>query len=170
MVSCMALGSIRAHQCIDNLVEGCPDNEKIALWYKSQDQWQPMEIWRELCHPHSTLCPAPITNFCHPVPACPMPALTPAIPAACPLLLGILIDVVTTHSLDPCTLPNKPPFPQNLPQCFVKLPQHSMPTLANSDAFLANSNSPLANSNIFLAAAGTSPGSPEPLGPLPRRA
>ncbi|KAG5338009.1 hypothetical protein C0989_008478, partial [Termitomyces sp. Mn162] len=77
---------------------------------------------------------------------------------------------VTTRSLDPCTLPNKPPFPQNLPRHSIKLPQHSTPTPANSDAFLANSNGPLANSDIFSAAAGTSPRSPEPLGPLPHHA
>ncbi|KAH0586788.1 hypothetical protein H2248_005639 [Termitomyces sp. 'cryptogamus'] len=73
---------------------------------------------------------------------------------------------VMTHSLDPCTLPNKPPSPQNLPRCSVKLPQHSTPTLANSNAFLANSDSPLANSDVFSTATSTSPGSPEPLGPL----
>ncbi|KAG5730269.1 hypothetical protein E4T56_gene10559 [Termitomyces sp. T112] len=74
---------------------------------------------------------------------------------------------VTTRSLDPRTLPNKPPSPQNLPQRSVELPQHSAPTPANSDAFSANSDGPLANSDVFPAAAGTSPGSPEPLGPLP---
>ncbi|KAG5349021.1 hypothetical protein C0989_006521, partial [Termitomyces sp. Mn162] len=32
-------------ESIDNLAEGCPDNEKIALWYKvGRDQWQLMEI------------------------------------------------------------------------------------------------------------------------------
>ncbi|KAG5728199.1 hypothetical protein E4T56_gene19099 [Termitomyces sp. T112] len=58
----------------------------------------------------------------------------------------------------------------NLPQCFIELPQHSVPTLANSDAFLANSDSPLANSNIFPTATSTSPGLPELLGPLPHHA
>ncbi|KAG5349469.1 hypothetical protein C0989_003606 [Termitomyces sp. Mn162] len=87
-------------ECIDNLVEGCPDNEKIASWYKvTWDQWQLMEIWRELCHPHSMLCPASITNFCHPIPACPMPALTSAIPAACSLLLGISMDMDAARQL-----------------------------------------------------------------------
>ncbi|KAH0580618.1 hypothetical protein H2248_002107 [Termitomyces sp. 'cryptogamus'] len=40
------------------------------------------------------------------------------------------------------------------------LENYSMPTLANS-------NGPLANSDVFPTAAGTSPGLPEPLGPLP---
>ncbi|KAG5337083.1 hypothetical protein C0989_010876 [Termitomyces sp. Mn162] len=87
---------------IDNLVEGCPDNEKIALWYKvAWDQWQLIEICRKLHHPHSTLHSAPISNFFHPAPAHPMPALTLAIPAACLLLLGILMDVDATRQL--CT-------------------------------------------------------------------
>ncbi|KAH0580601.1 hypothetical protein H2248_002093 [Termitomyces sp. 'cryptogamus'] len=70
---------------------------------------------------------------------------------------------VTTHSLKPLTLPNKPPLPQNPPpppQRFVKLPQYSTPTPANSDG-------PLANSDVFPTATGASPGLPEPLGPLP---
>ncbi|KAG6881546.1 hypothetical protein C0993_001003, partial [Termitomyces sp. T159_Od127] len=30
---------------IDNLAEGCPDDEQVASWYKvAQDQWQLMEI------------------------------------------------------------------------------------------------------------------------------
>ncbi|KAG5735475.1 hypothetical protein E4T56_gene11129 [Termitomyces sp. T112] len=52
------------------------------------------------------------------------------------------------------------------PRRFVKLPQHSVPTLANSGTFSANSDGPLANSDVFLTAAGASPGLPEPLGPL----
>ncbi|KAG5350586.1 hypothetical protein C0989_010252 [Termitomyces sp. Mn162] len=79
---------------IDNLVEGCPNDEKIASWYEvAWDQWQLMEIRRELHHSHSMLCPAPISNLCHPAPAHSMPALTPAIPAACPLPPEIPMDV-----------------------------------------------------------------------------
>ncbi|KAG5726361.1 hypothetical protein E4T56_gene18923, partial [Termitomyces sp. T112] len=44
---------------------------------------------------------------------------------------------------------------------------YSTPTPANSDTFLAKSNGPLANSDVFSTATGTSPGLPEPLGPLP---
>ncbi|KAH0580617.1 hypothetical protein H2248_002106 [Termitomyces sp. 'cryptogamus'] len=44
---------------------------------------------------------------------------------------------------------------------------HSAPTPANSSTFSVNSDSPLANSDVFPAAASTSPGLPELLGPLP---
>ncbi|KAG5729109.1 hypothetical protein E4T56_gene3165 [Termitomyces sp. T112] len=70
----------------------------------------------------------------------------------------------------PYTAQQTPTPPEPPPQCFVKLPQHSTPTLANSGTFLANSDGPLANSDVFPTAAGTSPGLPEPLGPLPRHA
>ncbi|KAH0588228.1 hypothetical protein H2248_006940 [Termitomyces sp. 'cryptogamus'] len=59
------------------------------------------------------------------------------------------------------------PAPPEPPQHFVELPQHSVPTPANSNTFSANSDGPLANSDIFPAAAGASPGLPEPLRPLP---
>ncbi|KAH0580149.1 hypothetical protein H2248_002957 [Termitomyces sp. 'cryptogamus'] len=80
-------------------------------------------------------------------------------------------SIVTTHSLDPHTLPDKPPLLQNPPpppRHFVELLQHSVPILANSDTFSANSNGPLANFNVFSTAASAPPGFPEPLGPLPR--
>ncbi|KAG5724916.1 hypothetical protein E4T56_gene12538 [Termitomyces sp. T112] len=68
----------------------------------------------------------------------------------------------------PHTPPDKPPLPWNPPpQCFIKLPQHSAPTPANSGTFSANSDGPLANSNVFPAAASASPRLPEHLGPLP---
>ncbi|KAH0583585.1 hypothetical protein H2248_009208 [Termitomyces sp. 'cryptogamus'] len=74
--------------------------------------------------------------------------------------------LVTTHFLDPCTLPNNPLPPQNLPQCLAELPQCSAPTLANFNASLANSNGPLANSDVFPAVGDASPGSSEPLVPF----
>ncbi|KAG5339325.1 hypothetical protein C0989_004760 [Termitomyces sp. Mn162] len=62
-------------ECIDNLAESCPDNEKIASWYKvAWNQWQLMEI-------------------------CPMLAPTPAIPTTQPLLLGIPMDVDAARQL-----------------------------------------------------------------------
>ncbi|KAG5733790.1 hypothetical protein E4T56_gene8161 [Termitomyces sp. T112] len=89
-------------ECIDNLAEGHPNDEKIVSWYKvAQDQWHLMESQRELCHSHSALHPALTSNLCHPAPACPMPAFTLAIPAACPLPLGIPMDVDATRQL--CT-------------------------------------------------------------------
>ncbi|KAG5351858.1 hypothetical protein C0989_004681 [Termitomyces sp. Mn162] len=81
------------------------------------------------------------------------------------LLQNEVDGCVTTCSLKPHTPPDKPPLPP--PQRFVELPQHSVPTPANSGTFSANSDSPLANSDVFPAAAGASPGLPEPLGPLP---
>ncbi|KAG5729765.1 hypothetical protein E4T56_gene914 [Termitomyces sp. T112] len=87
-------------ECIDNLVEGFPNDEKIALWYEvAQDRWQLMEIQRELCCPHSALCPALISNLHHHAPAHPMPAFTPATPAACPLLPGIPMDMDAARQL-----------------------------------------------------------------------
>ncbi|KAG5338853.1 hypothetical protein C0989_005823 [Termitomyces sp. Mn162] len=89
-------------ECIDNLVQGCPSDEEIALWYKvAQDQWQLMEIQRELHHPHSTLCPTLVSNFHHPAPAHSMPALTLAAPTVHSLLPGISIDVDAAQQL--CT-------------------------------------------------------------------
>ncbi|KAG5333672.1 hypothetical protein C0989_005039, partial [Termitomyces sp. Mn162] len=85
---------------IDNLVEGCPNDEKIVSWYEvAQDQWQLMEIWRELHHPHSTLRPTLISNFHHPAPAHSMPALTLAIPAAHPLPPWIPVDMNAARQL-----------------------------------------------------------------------
>ncbi|KAG5349211.1 hypothetical protein C0989_005246 [Termitomyces sp. Mn162] len=55
---------------IDNLVEGHPDNEKIAL-----------------------------CNLCHPAPTHPVLALTPATPAVCPLPPGIPMDVDVAKQL-----------------------------------------------------------------------
>ncbi|KAG5351397.1 hypothetical protein C0989_006633, partial [Termitomyces sp. Mn162] len=60
-----------------------------------------MEIQRELCHPHSVLHPALISNLCYPALACPMPAFTLAIPVVRPLLPGILIDLDAARQL--CT-------------------------------------------------------------------
>ncbi|KAG5348557.1 hypothetical protein C0989_009963, partial [Termitomyces sp. Mn162] len=90
---------------IDNLAEDCPNNEKIALWYKvAQDQWQLMEIQKELHCPHSILCPTPVSNLCHPAPTHPVLALTPAAPAACPLLPGIPMDVDVGQQLHAASL------------------------------------------------------------------
>ncbi|KAG5348928.1 hypothetical protein C0989_007120 [Termitomyces sp. Mn162] len=87
---------------IDNLAESHPNDEKIALWYEvAQDQWQLMEIWRELYCLHSALHSALISNLCHSAPAHPMPAFTSAIPAAHPLPPGIPMDVDATRQL--CT-------------------------------------------------------------------
>ncbi|KAG6882114.1 hypothetical protein C0995_015781, partial [Termitomyces sp. Mi166 len=82
---------------IDNLAEGHPNNERIASWYEvARDQWQLMEIQRELRCPHSTLRPAPVSHFRH------YPGLTPpapAIPAARPLPPGIPMDVDAARQL-----------------------------------------------------------------------
>ncbi|KAG5349497.1 hypothetical protein C0989_003407 [Termitomyces sp. Mn162] len=87
-------------ECIDNLVEGHSDDEKIVSWYKvAWDQWQLMEIQRELCCPHFTLCPTTVSNFHLYMPTHPVPALTPAAPAACPLPPGISMDVDMAHQL-----------------------------------------------------------------------
>ncbi|KAG5351899.1 hypothetical protein C0989_004620 [Termitomyces sp. Mn162] len=89
---------------IDSLVEGLLDDKRIASWYKvAWDQWQLMEIQRELHYPHSALCLALATSFHYLIPAHPMPAATPAIPATCPLPPGILMDVDTARQL--CTMP-----------------------------------------------------------------
>ncbi|KAG5349294.1 hypothetical protein C0989_004793, partial [Termitomyces sp. Mn162] len=89
---------------INNLAEGCPDDKRIVSWYKvAQDQWQLMEIWRELCHPHSALCPALTTSFHYPVPAHLTPAPTLAIPTTCPLPPDIPMDMDAARQL--CTAP-----------------------------------------------------------------
>ncbi|KAH0580599.1 hypothetical protein H2248_002091 [Termitomyces sp. 'cryptogamus'] len=77
-----------------------------------------------------------------------------------------IMESPTAWLNDPRTPPNKPHSP-GTPPCFVELPQHSTPTLANSGTFSVDSDSPLANSNVFPTAASTSLGLPEPLGPLP---
>ncbi|KAG6863113.1 hypothetical protein C0993_012815, partial [Termitomyces sp. T159_Od127] len=83
----------RLDERINNLAEGCPDDEQIAFWYKvAQDQWQLMEIRWELHRAH----PAPRSTsmvtlrhsaFPHSGPA---PAL--ATPALRPLPPGIPMD------------------------------------------------------------------------------
>ncbi|KAG5732399.1 hypothetical protein E4T56_gene11335 [Termitomyces sp. T112] len=77
---------------IDSLVEGLLDDKRIASWYKvAWDQWQLMEIQRELHYPHSALCLALATSFHYLIPAHPMPAATLAIPASCLLPPGPLL-------------------------------------------------------------------------------
>ncbi|KAG5350869.1 hypothetical protein C0989_008949 [Termitomyces sp. Mn162] len=103
---------------IDNLMEGHPDNKRIASWYEvAWDQWQLMEIQRELCHPHPALCPASVNSLYHLIPAHPMPAPTPAIPeelllkllamkdAARALLPDKLTPELTPEEISTCTSP-----------------------------------------------------------------
>ncbi|KAG5341911.1 hypothetical protein C0989_007072 [Termitomyces sp. Mn162] len=45
------------------------------------------------------LCPTLVSNLCHPAATHPVPALTPATLTACPLLLGILMDVDVAQQL-----------------------------------------------------------------------
>ncbi|KAG5333935.1 hypothetical protein C0989_001823 [Termitomyces sp. Mn162] len=89
---------------INNLAEGHANNEKIASWYEvAWDQWQLMEIQRELHHPHSMLYPTAVSNFHLSMSTHPVPALTPATPVAHSLPLEILMDVNTACQL--CTAP-----------------------------------------------------------------
>ncbi|KAG5338916.1 hypothetical protein C0989_005603 [Termitomyces sp. Mn162] len=87
-------------ECIDNLAEDCPDNERIASWCNVvRDQWQLMEICWELCCVHPMQCLALVASLWYPIPALPMPAPALAIPTLCPLPLGILMDVDAAQQL-----------------------------------------------------------------------
>ncbi|KAG5734817.1 hypothetical protein E4T56_gene768 [Termitomyces sp. T112] len=106
-----------------------------------------------------------------PAPRCSMPTPTPPSPPA--LHLDPPLPIKAPPPMPSTPLPeHRPTNPRSpkTPRRFVKLPQHSAPTPANSGTFAVNSDGPLANSNIFPAAAGASPGLPEPLGPLPHHA
>ncbi|KAG6862731.1 hypothetical protein C0993_001786, partial [Termitomyces sp. T159_Od127] len=80
---------------IDNLAEGHPDDEQIASWYKvAWDQWQLMEIQRELCQAHPAPRSTSMVTLRHPAlpHSGPAPAPAPATPALRPLPPGIPMD------------------------------------------------------------------------------
>ncbi|KAG6892425.1 hypothetical protein C0993_003862, partial [Termitomyces sp. T159_Od127] len=78
---------------IDNLAEGRPDDEQIASWYKvAWDQWQLMEIWRELRQAHPAPCSTSMVTLRHPALPHLGPAPALAIPALRPLPPGIPMD------------------------------------------------------------------------------
>ncbi|KAG6863150.1 hypothetical protein C0993_012697 [Termitomyces sp. T159_Od127] len=79
---------------IDNLAEGRPDDKQIASWYKvAQDQWQLMEIRRELRRAHPAPRSTSMVTLRHPALPHPGPAPAPATPALQPLPPGISMDV-----------------------------------------------------------------------------
>ncbi|KAG6892971.1 hypothetical protein C0993_002382, partial [Termitomyces sp. T159_Od127] len=89
---------------IDNLAEGCPDDEQIASWYKvARDQWQLMEIWQELHRAHPAPRSTSMVTLQHPALLHSGPAPAPATPAPQPLLPGIPMDVdmAQQHHLAP---------------------------------------------------------------------
>ncbi|KAG6875009.1 hypothetical protein C0993_011211 [Termitomyces sp. T159_Od127] len=66
---------------IDNFAKGRPDDKQIAFWYKvAWDQWQLMEIWRELCWAHPAPCSTSMVTLRHPA----LPHLGPALALATP--------------------------------------------------------------------------------------
>ncbi|KAG6881439.1 hypothetical protein C0993_001465, partial [Termitomyces sp. T159_Od127] len=80
-------------ECINNLAEGCPDDEQIASWYKvAWDQWQLMEIQRELCQAHPAPRSTSMVTLWHSALLHSGPALARATPAPRPLPPGIPMD------------------------------------------------------------------------------
>ncbi|KAG6870314.1 hypothetical protein C0993_004818, partial [Termitomyces sp. T159_Od127] len=78
---------------IDNLAEGRPDDKQIASWYKvAQDQWQLMEIQRELCQAHPAPHSTSMVTLQHPALPHSGPAPAPATPALRLLPPGIPMD------------------------------------------------------------------------------
>ncbi|KAG6881557.1 hypothetical protein C0993_000974 [Termitomyces sp. T159_Od127] len=79
---------------IDNLAEGCSDDEQIASWYKvAQDQWQLMEIQQELQQAHPAPRSTSMVTFWHSALLHSGPAPAPATSAPRPLPPGIPMDV-----------------------------------------------------------------------------
>ncbi|KAG6872938.1 hypothetical protein C0993_001823 [Termitomyces sp. T159_Od127] len=79
---------------INNLAEGCPDDEQIASWYKvARDQWQLMEIRQELHWAHPAPCSTSMVTLWHPALPHSGPAPAPVTPALQPLPPGIPMDV-----------------------------------------------------------------------------
>ncbi|KAG6893784.1 hypothetical protein C0993_000294, partial [Termitomyces sp. T159_Od127] len=79
---------------IDNLAEGCPDDEQIASWYKvAWDQWQLIEIRRELRRAHPAPRSTSIVTLWHSALSHSGPAPALATLALQPLPPGIPMNV-----------------------------------------------------------------------------
>ncbi|KAG6863123.1 hypothetical protein C0993_012777, partial [Termitomyces sp. T159_Od127] len=90
---------------INNLAEGRPDDEQIASWYKvAQDQWQLMEIRRELRRAHPAPHSTSMVTLRHPALPHSGPAPAPATPAPRLLPSGIPMDVDAAWQHHPAPL------------------------------------------------------------------